>query len=164
MSVRSRSLNLHHHITSQQHSIHGHGVYGGDTRPKTACPLMQSPAYLEPNQNHTITSLLRWLRNAQDDNCLIPLHMASCKRNHVAALQVLLEHGANVDVRNDRGQTPLHVASQLDFPDVMQLLLKCDANPDAQDQSWSPGPQQYDPATCGVVHKKCCGHTTPARV
>jgi ankyrin repeat protein len=58
----------------------------------------------------------------------------SCKRN-LAASRVLIEHGANVEVRNDRGQTPLHVASQLDFLDIMQILLKHDANPDAQDHN-----------------------------
>jgi ankyrin repeat protein len=119
---------------------------------------MQSPAYLEPNQNHTIASLLRWLRNAQDDNCLTARDMASCKRN-VAALQALLEHGANADVRNNRGQTPLHVASQLNFSDVMQLLLllKHDANPDAQNHN-----------NMTLLHvasyKRNYGHTAPARV
>jgi ankyrin repeat protein len=50
-----------------------------------------------------------------------------------AAAQVLLEHGANVHVRNKNGQTPLHLAFEYHHSGIVALLLKFCADVDAQD-------------------------------
>jgi hypothetical protein len=47
--------------------------------------------------------------------------------------ELLLDHGANVHVKNKYGQTPLHVASEWGLPDMTKSLLKFGANIDAQD-------------------------------
>lgn len=46
----------------------------------------------------------------------------------------LIAAGAKVDAKNDRGQTPLHVAAILGKLDMVRLLLDNGANPNARDQ------------------------------
>jgi ankyrin repeat protein len=49
--------------------------------------------------------------------------------------QLLLEHGASVHVRNEHGQTPLHVASHHGLSGIVALLLKFGADVDAKDNN-----------------------------
>ncbi len=54
-------------------------------------------------------------------------------QNDRAGVQAALDAGANVHARNEKGQTPLHVAALHAQGGVVQLLLDHDANPNAFD-------------------------------
>jgi ankyrin repeat protein len=79
--------------------------------------------------------------DAQDSDNMTPLLLAASEwvifddsdARSTAAAQVLLEHGASVHVRNKKGQTPLHLASQNGLSGIVALLLKFGADVDAQD-------------------------------
>jgi len=79
--------------------------------------------------------------DAQDDDTMTPLPLVSQPRQDIISqdpqmtntVQVLLEHGASVHVRNKCGQTPLHTASHHDLSGIVALLLKFGADVDAQD-------------------------------
>jgi len=78
-----------------------------------------------------------------DKNHSTLLHRASYNGN-VKVAQLLLEHGANVNMRNEEGHTPLHrVLAGLDddigdyFFDTIQLLLEHGADVDALDGAQS---------------------------
>lgn len=61
-----------------------------------------------------------------------PLHLAA-KEGHVETVQVLLDHGASVNIQNVYGWTPLHVAAVRNYTDIARLLLKHGADVEAQD-------------------------------
>jgi len=50
-----------------------------------------------------------------------PLHV-TMDFHTVEVVHVLLEHGANVDVKGRRGRTPFQIASMKGFDDIMKLL------------------------------------------
>lgn len=52
--------------------------------------------------------------------------------NRIAPLQTMLAHSANLALKTDGGQTPLHVAASKGNPEVVQALLQTGANKDAQ--------------------------------
>ncbi len=60
------------------------------------------------------TSRARWLR-------------AGC----VDVARILLTHGADVNSKNENGLTPLHLASQLGFTELIRVLVEHGADPGA---------------------------------
>jgi ankyrin repeat protein len=48
-------------------------------------------------------------------------------------VQVLLEHGADVNAQNNHHSTPLHLATSLENVETIQLLIERGADIDAQD-------------------------------
>lgn len=50
-----------------------------------------------------------------------------------AAAKLLIENGANLEVKNNDGSTPLHVAAFFAHPDVVTLLLESGADINARD-------------------------------
>jgi ankyrin repeat protein len=66
----------------------------------------------------------------QSINGWTPIHEAANRCPKIAEL--LIAHGANVNVRNDIGWTPLHVAAHYLNLEIAELLLKAGADPNAQ--------------------------------
>jgi ankyrin repeat protein len=71
--------------------------------------------------------------NALDNNGLTPLDLANSERT----VGLLLEHGANINLRNGQGQTALHKVSLLGNPNIIHLILNHGADVDAQDDGGS---------------------------
>jgi ankyrin repeat protein len=62
--------------------------------------------------------------NAQDKGAWTPLHLAA-KNGHVKAIQILLENGANLNVKDTKhGWTPLHVAIISKQYEAANLLIR----------------------------------------
>lgn len=61
------------------------------------------------------------------------LHQAS-RRGHVSVVQALLDHGARIDARDAKGQTPLRRAVNCRQVQVVRLLVRHGADPHAADR------------------------------
>ena len=79
---------------------------------------------------------------------VMPLHSAVAARN-LAIVRALLEHGAPVNARQQKGWTALHAAAQHGDQAMVELLLKYGANPNAKNDDGHTPDQ--------VAHEK--GHT-----
>jgi ankyrin repeat protein len=71
--------------------------------------------------------------DAVDNDGSTPLHLAVSEAEVLSGTQLLLDHGANINLRNKRGQTALHLASQRGRLDFMELLLNRGAIVDVLD-------------------------------
>jgi ankyrin repeat protein len=58
-------------------------------------------------------------------------------------VQLILEHGAEADTANDRGQTPLAGAAFKGYTDVATVLLEAGADPDAGTPSARAAAQMF---------------------
>ena len=69
--------------------------------------------------------------NLMDDLSRAALHYAATEGQYLAA-KWLLEHGAEVNLNDEEmiGETPLCLAAQLDYPEMVELLLQHGADPD----------------------------------
>ena len=70
--------------------------------------------------NRAVTEMEDWHKRT-------PLHYACLNRN-LHSIQVLLDHGANVNHKNGKGQKPLEVALKEGYLDVAALLLRYGAH------------------------------------
>ena len=62
---------------------------------------------------------------------VMPLHSATAGK-HLAIVRALLEHGAPVNARQQKGWTALHAAAQHGDRAMVEVLLKYGANPNAK--------------------------------
>jgi ankyrin repeat protein len=69
--------------------------------------------------------------NATGGLLVTPLVVA-LHRKHFQVAELLLRHGADIDVRGDEGNTPLTTASTYELPDTVQWLLDHGANVSAE--------------------------------
>lgn len=70
----------------------------------------------------------------EDKDGLSALHWAS-KRGHKALVQLILDHGYEVDPRDDWEATPLHLAAYEGHQEITFLLLEYGANVFASDKA-----------------------------
>jgi ankyrin repeat protein len=78
--------------------------------------------------------------NALDNNSSTPLHLAISDVHFwdvEEAVGLLLERGANINLRNGQGQTALHKASLRCHTDIIGIILNHGADVDAQDNDGS---------------------------
>jgi ankyrin repeat protein len=72
--------------------------------------------------------------DAQDDDNSTPLHQAISRADvELSRVQLLLDRCTKIDLRNNKGQTALHLASQHGRLNIMRLLLENGADVDAPD-------------------------------
>jgi hypothetical protein len=56
------------------------------------------------------------------------------KQDRLASIKLLLDHGADVNYKSPvNGETPLHIAAENKYPEIVILLLRQGANPRAKD-------------------------------
>lgn len=65
-----------------------------------------------------------------------PLTLALSSYQHKEMLDLLLTHGADVNVMLSDGDTPLHRAVDRDLPDDVELLLANGADPNTKGPNW----------------------------
>ncbi|XP_048416151.2 ankyrin repeat and LEM domain-containing protein 1 [Stegostoma tigrinum] len=92
-------------------------------------------------EDEDAVSLERWLKESADPNLVLPdgvaaVHLASGKDTEggIRCLKLLLQHGANPNVRSTEDLTPLHVAASWGCVKSLKLLLRSGADPTLQDQ------------------------------
>jgi truncated hemoglobin YjbI len=61
-----------------------------------------------------------------------PLHQAA-RQGYGSVATVLLDHGANIEARDNKGQTPLRRAVNCRKPQLVRMFIRRGANPDAED-------------------------------
>ncbi len=59
-----------------------------------------------------------------------PLHYAAHNAN---VIQLLVDHGANVNIKDGKGRTPLHIAAVMAYMEGIQALIKNGADVNAVD-------------------------------
>lgn len=101
--------------------------YGRTPLHKVTYPTFKNPGHLK------IAGLL--LENGADANAkgqgdVTPLHMAEAE-----FVELLVKHGATLDVQDVNGQTALHHAAWLDRAEKVKLLLKAGADPTIKDKN-----------------------------
>jgi hypothetical protein len=82
--------------------------------------------------------------------------------NKGESIKVLIEHGANVNVKDPNGQLPLHRALEYNQSEVIELLLQNGAGIEAEDLVGNAklGKSHQRPATAmGEKESLCPGHT-----
>ena len=86
-----------------------------------------------------LENLERWARGHEErlnrlygPACTSPLHEAA-DAGHERVARLLLGHGAEVDARDDNGNTPLHLAAWQGYVEVAGALLAAGADPRSMD-------------------------------
>ncbi|XP_015432293.1 PREDICTED: ankyrin repeat and death domain-containing protein 1A-like [Dufourea novaeangliae] len=80
-----------------------------------------------------LSNISRIELNAIDKKEQTPIHCA-CAQENMAAVEILITLGANVDAVDCDGNTPLHVATRTRDTAIAQLLLRAGANTEITDQ------------------------------
>ena len=90
---------------------------------ETAAEILDAfPEYIRGTDEHGRTLLHHAARQGRDD------------RDAGETIQMLIDHDADVDAMDKKGQSPLHVAAKLGLPNVASLLLEAGANAHVEDQ------------------------------
>jgi ankyrin repeat protein len=108
----------------RQRGVHDYRTHGvEDKTPETT-------SILEAAQKGNLKDVKHWI--SQNPKCVsvrendylaaTPLHLAAT-RNYKEIVDVLLAHGAEVNVKDGNGWTPLHFAAERGYRDVVESLL-----------------------------------------
>jgi ankyrin repeat protein len=130
---------------------HGAGLGDHDPGGETALHRVADRRRAQPEGTRRVVALLLdrgAVIDARNWDQVTPLHQAVRARN-VAAVEVLLAHGADANARDRRGSTPLRravcgtgaggTAGTSDLMVVLaRLLLEHGADPDARDERGTP--------------------------
>ena len=95
--------------------------------------------------------------DAKDSYGQTALHWATVKE-HLAAVEVLVEFGAKVNITQKNNLTPLHYAAA-GHPEITKFLLKAGANPKVLDDQ-KRDPIQYSKDEC-ISQQKCYNFSKP---
>ena len=98
----------------------------------------QQEAWFEAAKNGDSEALKQTLESGFDVNSVdekknTALHHAASKA-HLDAMRLLIEHGAGLDLTNDRLSTPLHLTEK--NMDAIRILLEAGADPNLQDADY----------------------------
>jgi len=105
--------------------------------------------------------------NIQNKDGMTPLHFATeyspwhfaaryspwdsaTERGYLRVVKLLLEHGADPNIQNKDGMTPLHFATERGSPEVVKLLLEHGADPNIQENKFGWTPLHYAVSRCHV--------------
>ena len=99
------------------------------------------------SMSRRVVDIMRWMLNhgadpnAREDRRWTPLHLAT-RNTQLEAVQVLIEHNADINSQNTVGETPLYTAILHYYPegaivDVVQRLLELGADANACDHDQS---------------------------
>ncbi|MCQ2817791.1 MAG: ankyrin repeat domain-containing protein [archaeon] len=113
--------------------------------------LIDSPNYINQGDNYTATNLdgfycsivgddYGMLTHILEDKSILnsydkkgcPLLCIAARNGHLNVCQILIDYGADINIIDDLGNTPLHGASYHGHEDVMNLLLSYGAKIDIQ--------------------------------
>lgn len=63
-----------------------------------------------------------------------PVLIWAARLNYISVAKILIHRGANVDITDNHGHTPLGIAVWNVYPEMVRLLLKYGANPNIKDK------------------------------
>ena len=92
--------------------------YGGGSRNMTILKIL-----LESNTSNP---------NFADHNGQTPIYRA-IEHENIEAIDLLLDHGAKIDISDHQGRTPLHIAAMKNNAALVLKFLELGANPNAKD-------------------------------
>ena len=87
-----------------------------------------------------------------------PLHYAS-RDGHIDIVKLLVDLGADIEVRTDFGSTPLHLASYRGHIDMVKLLVDLDADIESMNNYGKTSAQVAKTTTIKTVIE-CSEHMT----
>lgn len=119
------------HVTRVEELVDRYGLYETEDYPRGSYLLTKALLHKHPN----VAMLL--LRKGAEVNCrrsdctyaCFPLHLA-CKNGYQQIARELIERGANVNLKDNRGRTPLYYCDNIE---MVELLLVKDARFDTED-------------------------------
>lgn len=85
-------------------------------------------------------------------SCATLLHIAACK-NDVTMCNLLIDRGADINAKNDNGETPLHLAAYNGYTNICKLLIDKGANVNAK--QWCGGMTPLHRAVCRNKLETC---------
>ncbi|XP_014611333.1 PREDICTED: ankyrin repeat and death domain-containing protein 1A-like [Polistes canadensis] len=126
--ARGNNVNVVKYLAEAVESLNGDATdYTGATA------LHHAAVAGHPGVISAICNIPKTELNATDQKGQAPIHCA-CTEEHLEAVKVLIELGANINAQDNEGNTPLHVATRMRQIEMVQLLLKVGANIDLTDQ------------------------------